>query len=72
MAMGLAIAVSTTDTTDDAWYDITGHRFHDKPSTPGIYIHNGKKLVIKWEQRHACMSIAEREQVRARLNIIVR
>ncbi len=47
MAMGLAIAVSATDTTDDAWYDITGHRFHGKPSTPGIYIHNGKKLVIE-------------------------
>ena len=38
----------------------------------GIVIEDGKKRVIKWEQSHACMSIAERERVRAKLKIIVR
>jgi hypothetical protein len=33
-------------TTDDAWYSITGVRI-SKPAQPGLYIHNGKKVIIR-------------------------
>ena len=33
-------------TTDDAWYSITGVRIK-KPTQPGLYIHNGKKVIIR-------------------------
>ena len=32
---------------DDSWYNLAGMRLAGKPSVPGIYIHNGKKTVIK-------------------------
>ena len=31
----------------DAWYDLLGRRLSGKPTTRGIYINNGKKVVIK-------------------------
>lgn len=30
---------------DDVWYDMLGRRLFKKPTTPGLYIHNGKKVV---------------------------
>jgi hypothetical protein len=33
--------------SDNAWYNMNGIRFESKPAAPGIYIHNGKKVVIK-------------------------
>lgn len=33
-------------TADDNWYTLTGMRI-SKPSQPGIYIHNGKKIIIR-------------------------
>ena len=33
-------------TTDDAWYSITGVRI-SKPAQPGLYIHKGKKVIIR-------------------------
>ena len=33
--------------TTDVWYDLSGHRLSDKPTRGGLYIHNGKKVVIK-------------------------
>lgn len=33
-------------TADDAWYSITGVRI-SKPAQPGLYIHNGKKVIIR-------------------------
>lgn len=32
---------------DPCWYTLTGIRFNSKPDVPGIYIHNGKKFIIK-------------------------
>lgn len=32
---------------NDGWYDLSGRRINGKPSMPGIYINNGRKLVIK-------------------------
>ena len=40
-------------------YDLAGRRVEKMEK--GIYIVNGKKVVIKWVQNHACMSYAERE-----------
>lgn len=30
----------------DAWYDITGMRLKSRPTRSGLYIHNGKKVII--------------------------
>ena len=38
---------STDATQDNAWYSITGTRLSEKPTTHGIYIHQGRKVVIK-------------------------
>lgn len=34
-------------TTDNAWYTLSGMKMMQKPNQPGIYIHQGKKQVIK-------------------------
>jgi len=41
------IDTKTGDVTFDGWYTIDGVRLSGKPSTKGIYINNGKKIVIK-------------------------
>ena len=33
--------------TDNAWYNLQGVKLNGVPTVPGIYIHNGKKVVIK-------------------------
>ena len=33
--------------TDNAWYNLQGVKLNGVPVVPGIYIHNGKKVVIK-------------------------
>ena len=30
----------------NAWYTLDGRRI-DKPTQPGLYIHNGRKMVVK-------------------------
>ena len=43
-----AISTVGVDTkADNAYYNLQGVRFNSMPSVPGIYIHNGKKVVIK-------------------------
>ena len=44
--------ISTTDFTDytdgaDAWYSLDGRKLAGKPTQRGIYVNNGKKIVIK-------------------------
>ena len=39
--------VEASKPTDNVWYNIAGQRFIDKPSIPGIYINNGKKIIVK-------------------------
>ena len=42
------IAETTTATTgDDAWYTIDGRRMPQRPSRPGIYLHQGRKVVVR-------------------------
>ena len=45
---GITTTNYTNDTNSDgAWYDMQGRRLSGKPSQHGIYIKNGKKVVIK-------------------------
>lgn len=32
---------------NDIWYSLEGHRLQGKPTQKGIYIHNGRKVVVK-------------------------
>ena len=34
-------------TADDEWYSIDGKKLPSAPTTPGIYIRSGKKVVVK-------------------------
>ncbi|MBO4721618.1 MAG: hypothetical protein J5629_01645 [Muribaculaceae bacterium] len=42
-----AIETIATDKADNTWYNLQGVKFNGMPSVPGIYINNGKKVVIK-------------------------
>jgi len=47
-----ATGIKTTDFTDysdseDAWYTLDGRRLQGKPAKSGIYVNNGRKIVIK-------------------------
>jgi hypothetical protein len=33
--------------TKSSWYTISGQKLSKRPTKPGIYIHNGKKVVIQ-------------------------
>ena len=53
-AEGIVTAIGTIDTNtgevrfdSDAWYSIDGSRLNGKPAQKGVYINNGKKIVIK-------------------------
>ena len=43
-------AINTIDVdakADNAYYNLMGVKFNSMPTTPGIYIHNGKKVLVK-------------------------
>ncbi|MBR1543796.1 MAG: hypothetical protein IJ626_02750, partial [Muribaculaceae bacterium] len=44
---GITSLEADTKTGDNAWYTIDGRRLNGKPTQCGIYINNGKKIVIK-------------------------
>ena len=47
-AIGSLSTVTGEVTFDkDAWYSLDGRRFEGKPSAKGIYVNNGKKIVVK-------------------------
>lgn len=39
--------IMPTPIQDDAWYDLNGRRYNMKPTVPGIYIMNGRKILIQ-------------------------
>ena len=41
------MGIVTIEPTSDAWFDLNGRRLQSKPSKSGLYIHNGKKVLIK-------------------------
>lgn len=48
MTTGIADApIIEKENTDKAWYTLSGMKMNQKPSQAGIYIHQGKKVVIK-------------------------
>jgi hypothetical protein len=40
------VVADTPAKTDDAWYSLSGTRLNSKPTTQGIYIHQGRKVMI--------------------------
>ena len=51
-AVGSTTEITTTDYTNftnysDDWYTLSGTRLNGKPSAKGLYISNGRKVVIK-------------------------
>ena len=34
------------DSGDAAWYDLSGRKYTERPTKPGIYVHNGQKIVV--------------------------
>ena len=42
-----APTIDNTASKDNAWYTLSGMKMMQKPNQPGIYIHQGKKQVIK-------------------------
>jgi hypothetical protein len=48
----LATGILTTNLTiftnsDGAWYTLDGRKLDQQPTAKGVYIHNGRKTVIK-------------------------
>ena len=41
------ISTIAADNADNAYYNFLGVKFNTKPTTPGIYIHNGKKVIVR-------------------------
>lgn len=39
--------VLPTPVQDDSWYDLQGRKYNHRPSEPGIYIMNGRKILIQ-------------------------
>jgi hypothetical protein len=39
--------VNATSSEGAGWYDLRGNRHEAMPTAPGIYIHNGRKFVVK-------------------------
>ena len=40
------MGIVTTDSANDVWYDLSGRRLQGKPTKSGLYINNGKKVVV--------------------------
>ena len=34
-------------TIDNAWYSLDGRKYNGKPSVKGVYVNNGRKVVLK-------------------------
>ena len=41
------LIVNSEENDSDVWYDMSGRRLDGKPSRKGLYIKNGRKVVIK-------------------------
>ena len=44
---GLDASLVNSEEVNSVWYDLNGRRLQGKPSQKGIYIKNGKKIVVK-------------------------
>ena len=41
------INLSNSSDLSNSWFTLDGLRIGEKPSRPGLYIHNGRKVLIK-------------------------
>ena len=46
-SVGVTSVPSETADRDNRWYNLNGVMFDSKPTQPGVYIHGGKKVIIK-------------------------
>ena len=44
---GVKEVIEVNEVNDDSWYDLNGRKLSGKPATKGVYIQNGRKVVIK-------------------------
>lgn len=44
---GISNIKVNTQKADNIWYTISGSRMTSKPTQKGVYIHQGKKVVVK-------------------------
>ena len=70
MTTSVPTPLRTDGITSSAFYDLQGRRLTDKP-TKGVYIQNGKKVVIKWEEWELA-HISERKRARTQFKYIVK
>ena len=42
-----SIAAPRSDSTISSWHTLSGHRLSSPPSRPGLYIKDGRKVMIK-------------------------
>ncbi len=47
MGTGIETMSDVRGQMSDVWYDLNGRRLEMKPATKGVYINNGRKVVIK-------------------------
>ena len=40
-------SIAATDTSDGAWYTLDGIQLEDEPTEKGVYIYNGKKVLVQ-------------------------
>ena len=40
-------SITTTASGDKGWYDLSGRRLEARPATKGVYVHQGKKIVVR-------------------------
>ena len=61
---------STID--NDVWFTLNGVRLNGKPTKAGIYIVNGKKVVIKWVQNENDFSTLPNVNDFDEINVVIK
>ena len=46
-ATGVKEVSEVKEDSDNSWYTLDGRKLQDQPTKKGVYINNGRKLVIK-------------------------
>lgn len=46
-ATSIKVSSAVSNSVTDGWYDLSGRRLTDKPTKKGVYIRNGRKIVMK-------------------------
>ena len=46
-ATGVKEVIGVNEVSDNSWYDLSGRKLQGKPNKKGVYIKNGRKVVVK-------------------------